>query len=153
MISMRIAALLLSALVGANAQTTLPPGGQTTAGWSDLVERAFPTWCIDANEVRIACPAGTAEGRWSPLYFTKQHSGKDPALGGYPTNFDTRYPFEGGSAFFGQACAGSPHHCSFDFPGSLISCKKCPKITTLSDDGPYGAGHVPPHIALAAVTR
>lgn len=156
MIFARIAVLWLGASV-VSAEDSVPPEGTTTEGWSKLIETAFPTWCINADEERLTnvdkCTDGTPNGRWSPLYFTKRHSGEDPALGGYPTNFDTRYPFEGGSGFFGQAGAGSPHHCAEDFDGSLISSKKCPKIVTDSDDGFYGAGHVPPHISLAAVTK
>jgi len=125
--------------------------------WSDLVETAFPTWCINDAEERIygteMCADETSNGRWTPLYFTKEHGGKDPALGGYPTDIDTRYPFYYGSAFFGQACAGGNAHCPFDFPGDKVNCASCGKIETDHDDGPNGPGHVPPHIGLAAVTR
>ena len=122
----------------------------------DLIERAYPTWCINENEDRIydvdTCEDGTPNGRWSPLYFTKQYSGADPALGGYPGNIDIVYPFEFAAPFLGQACAGTPHMCPEDFPGDEINCKKCPKLKTTDDNGPYGPGHVPPHISLAALS-
>lgn len=127
----------------------LPPLGPGELGWRELVKDAFPTWCIDDDENRI----DGCGGRWDPLYLTKQHGGEDPALGGYPTDIDTRYPFYFGSAFFGQACAGGNAHCSFDFDASKIACNKCGKIVTNNDDGPNGPGHVPPHIGLAALTR
>ncbi len=123
---------------------------------ADLIERAYPTWCIDESENRVydipVCDDGTPNGRWSPLYFTKQHSGADPALGGYPSNIDIVYPFEFAAPFLGQACAGSPHMCGEDFDGTSINCKKCPKVKTMDDNGPYGPGHVPPHISLAALS-
>jgi hypothetical protein len=124
---------------------------------SDLIERAYPTWCIDENENQLTdvqtCADGTPNGRFSPLYFTKQYSGADPALGGYLTNIDINYAFEFAAPYFGQACAGSPHMCPEDFNGSTTNCKKCPKLKTTTDNGPYGPGHVPPHISLAAVSR
>jgi len=123
----------------------------------DLIEKAYPTWCIDDDEKRITdvdtCSDDTPNGRFSPLYFTKKYSGGDPALGGYPTNIDINYAFEFAAPFFGQACAGSPHHCTESFDGSTENCKKCPKIGTDNDNGPYGPGHVPPHIALAATVK
>jgi len=132
-----------------NGDAVLPPIG-------DLIERAYPTWCMDINENRLpdleTCEDGSPNGRWSPLYFNKQHSGADPALGGYPGNLDIAYPFEYAAPYMGQACAGSPHICNEEFDGSSINCKKCPKLTTMDDSGPYGPGHVPPHIALAALS-
>jgi hypothetical protein len=123
----------------------------------DLIEKAYPTWCIDEQENRLldleTCADGTPNGRFSPLYFTKQHSGGDPALGGYPTNIDIHYAFEFAAPYMGQACAGSPHMCDEAFDGTSINCKKCPKLHTADDNGPYGPGHVPPHISLAAVSR
>jgi len=140
-----------------NADGQFGPLPPTSSSWAEVVETAFPTWCIDAAENRLndvaTCADGTTNGRWTPLYFTKQHGGKDPAMGGYPTDLDTRYPFYYGSAFFGQACAGGNAHCSFDFPGDKIQCGSCGKIKTDNDDGPNGPGHVPPHIGLAAITR
>jgi hypothetical protein len=124
---------------------------------SDLIESAYPTWCMDENEDRLydveTCEDGTPNGRFSPLYFTKQHSGADPALGGYPTNIDIHYAFEFAAPYLGQACAGSPHMCDEIFDGTSTNCKKCPKLNTNEDNGPYGPGHVPPHISLAAVSR
>jgi len=144
-LSSPIVLILTSFMVDVRAVRTLPP-------ISDIIETAFPTWCVDAQDKKIDC-VGKADGRWSPLYFTKQHSGGDPALGGYPTNIDIQYAFEYAAPYFGQACAGSPHHCSETFDGSTINCKKCPKINSNKDTDPYGPGHVPPHIALAAVQR
>ena len=146
-------ALLLSPLV----HTTIAQQFGQLPHISDLIEDAYPTWCIDADENRITdvatCVDGTTNGNWSPLYFTKQHSGADPALGGYPSNIDINYAYEFAAPYYGQACAGSPHHCSEDFDGSAESCKICPKLTTTDDHGPYGPGHLPPHIALAATVR
>ena len=125
---------------------------------SDIIEAAYPTWCINASETRITgvdkCKDGTPNGKWSPLYFTKKYSGADPKYGGYPSNIDINYAFEFAAPYYGQACAGSPHHCSEDFDGSTTSCKACLKLTTGTDDrGPYGPGHVPPHISLVAVVK
>lgn len=137
----------------------LPPNHLEDAesAWAAFVESAFPTWCIDEDENRLdsldTCADGTTNGRYDPLYLTKWFGGEDPALGGYPTDVDTRYPFYYASGFFGQACAGGNAHCSFDFDGSKHNCAKCGKIVTDSDDGPNGPGHVPPHIGLAALTR
>jgi len=119
---------------------------------SGLIEDAFPTWCIDEDENRVDCSDGGRNGRFSPLYFTKRYSGADPVKGGYPTNIDIQYAFEFAAPYFGQACAGSPHICREDFDGTKENCKKCPKVKTDTDNGPYGPGHVPPHISLAAVT-
>jgi hypothetical protein len=140
-----------------------PPGLNANASnaetvWADIVEAVFPTWCVDAEENRLDdagefCDDGTTNGRWDPIYLTKWHSGEDPALGGYPTDIDTRYPFYYGSGFFGQACAGGNSHCSFDFDGGKYNCAKCGKIVTYNDEGRNGPGHVPPHIGLAALTR
>jgi len=133
----------------------LADGGQEA--WAAFVEAAFPTWCIDENETRQTeketCDDGTINGRYDPLYLTKWHSGEDPSLGGYPTNLDTRYPFEFASGFFGQSGAGSPHHCPFDFDNANANPKTCPKVIVDNDIGPDGPGHIPPHISLAALTR
>jgi len=138
----------------------LPPNLDTAdsqPSWTAFVAAVFPTWCIDENENRLTdietCADGTPNGRWDPLYLTKWHGGSDPALGGYPTDVDTRYPFYYASAFMGQACAGGNAHCSFDFDGTTHGCQECGKIVTDNDDGPNGPGHVPPHIGLAALTR
>jgi len=145
--------ILLSTLVStANATHLLP-----FPDISDLIERAYPTWCIDSDENRLfdatTCDDGTPNGRFTPLYCSKQFSGGDPALGGYPTNIDINYAFEYAAPYLGQACAGSPHMCDEDFDGSSINCKQCPKLKTSNDSGMYGPGHVPPHIALVALQR
>jgi hypothetical protein len=129
----------------------LPPIG-------DLISDAFPTWCIDEDERRVVdidtCKDGSINGKFTPLYFTKQFSGMDPALGGYPTDIDIQYAFYYAAPFLGQACAGTPHHCTEDFDGTTENCGSCPKVKTDDDDsGPNGPGHIPPHIALAALTR
>lgn len=62
------------------------------------------------------------------------------------------YAFEYASPYFGQARAGSPHHFNETFDGTTMNCKMCPKIVTDNDNGIDGPGHIPPHIALAAVT-
>lgn len=144
-LSSKIVLLLASSTVGVRAARTLLP-------ISEIIEKAFPTWCVNDKDERIDC-VGKPNGKWSPLYFTKEHSGGDPALGGYPTNIDIQYAFEFAAPFFGQACAGSPHHCSETFDGSSINCKKCPKVKSDKDTDPYGPGHVPPHISLAALKR
>jgi hypothetical protein len=124
---------------------------------TDLIETAFPTWCVDASENRVAdvdtCEDGSPNGRFSPLYLTAQYSGGDPALGGYPTNIDIHYAFEFAAPYLGQPCAGGSHHCSETFDGTTLDCSTCPKVTTFSDNEMYGPGHVPPHISLAAATR
>jgi len=122
-----------------------------------LIELAYPTWCIDADETRIydtdKCEDGSPNGKFTPLYLTKQFSGADPKLGGYPTNIDINYAFEYAAPYFGQACAGSPHHCNELFDGTAENCHACPKLNTDDDNGPYGPGHVPPHISYAAVKK
>jgi len=112
---------------------------------ADVMEIAFPTWKVNKNNKRVA-----GGGKWNPYYLTKRWNGLDPDLGGYPTPLDTRYPFEFAAAFKGQPGAGSPHHCPEDAdPNTPV--QSCPKLITDNDDGPYGIGHVPPHIALAVV--
>jgi len=141
---------------------TIGQHGNTEAGrqlaWEEFVKEIFPTWCVDANGERIdegstLCADGSPNGRWTPFYLTKWHGGEDPALGGYPTDIDTGYPFYYGSGFFGQSGAGGNAHCSFEFDGSKNEPGKCGKIVTEDDSGPNGPGHVPPHIGLAALTR
>lgn len=48
----------------------------------DLIESAFPTWCIDETEKRIfgteTCFDGTPNGVFSPRYFSKEFSGLTP---------------------------------------------------------------------------
>lgn len=137
--------------------TTHPIHAATLPDISTLIETAYPTWCINENEQRLTAPTtcadGTPNGRFSPIYLTKQFSGADPALRGYPTPLDIQYVFEYASPYLGQPCAGSPHHCPEDFDGSNEMCKSCPTMVTENDHGPNGPGHVPPHISLAAVTK
>ena len=42
---------------------------------AELIERAYPTWCIDSNENRLTnvdtCADGSPNGRFTPLYFRK----------------------------------------------------------------------------------
>lgn len=127
----------------------LPPIG-------DLISDAFPTWCIDEDERRIfdidTCDDGSINGRFTPLYFSKQFNGMDPDLGGYPTDIDIQYEFYYAAPFLGQPCAGTSHHCPEDFDDEN-NCGSCPKVKTDNDSGPNGPGHIPPHIALAALTR
>lgn len=141
---------------------TIGQHSNTEAGrqlaWEEFVKEIFPTWCVDTNGERIdegsaTCADGSINGRWTPFYLTKWHGGEDPALGGYPTDIDTGYPFYYGSGFFGQSGAGGNAHCSFEFDGSKNEPGKCGKIVTEDDSGPNGPGHVPPHIGLAALTR
>lgn len=157
---MRLPAILLLSgpisLLPKNAASAELP--DILPAFSELLELAYPTWCIDDDETRITnvdtCAADSSpNGKWSPLYLTKQFSGADPSLGGYPTPLDIQYAFEYASPYLGQPCAGSPHHCPEDFDGSSKNCKECPTLTTSDDNGPYGPGHVPPHISLAAVTK
>lgn len=142
-----LAIFLLNVSVRSQNDTILPAIGE-------LIERAYPTWCIDRHEGRlrepVTCADGSPNGRFSPLYFTKQFSGAEPTKGGYPTNIDIQYAFEFAAPFFGQACAGGSHHCDELFDGTTMNCQACPKVVTDDDSGPYGPGHVPPHIALAA---
>mmetsp|Transcript_56110 Transcript_56110/g.63498 ORF Transcript_56110/g.63498 Transcript_56110/m.63498 type:complete len:425 (-) Transcript_56110:82-1356(-) len=125
---------------------------------SSLIELAFPTWCIDENENRLTeletCSDGSPNGIWTPIYLGKRNSSADPALGGYPTPLDTVYPFEEAAPFMGQVGAGTSYHCSKDFDGRNEDYKKgCRTTNTDYDNGPGGPGKIPPHIALAAVTR
>lgn len=123
----------------------------------DMIEIAYPTWCIDESENRIrdveTCADGTPNGRFSPIYFSKENTGGDPDKGGYPTNLDIIYPFEYAAPYYGQACGGSSYHCPETFDGSAINCKKCPKLKTDNDTGPFGPGHVPPHITVASIIK
>ena len=61
-------ALLAAASREARALDPLPP-------ISELIERAYPTWCIDSNENRLTnvntCADGSPNGRFTPLYFRK----------------------------------------------------------------------------------
>jgi hypothetical protein len=151
--------LLPVAVTGQQGEASIFPDQLPFIG--DLISNAFPTWCIDEDERRVydidTCEDGgtrsSINGRFTPLYFSKQFSGMDPALGGYPTDIDIQYAFYYAAPFLGQACAGTPHHCTEDFDGGEENCGSCPKVKTDDDSGPNGPGHIPPHIALAALTR
>jgi len=117
-----------------------------------LMNMAFPMWKVDANGNRIEtkdCSVDSCE--WNPYYITKRYDGLHPDFGGHPTDLDVKYAFFGGSPFLGQPYSGTPHHCSLSSPND-IKAGECPKIKTLTDSGPNGPGHVPPHIALASLT-
>jgi len=117
-----------------------------------LMDEAFPMWKVDANGNRKETKPCTVDScEWNPFYVTKRYSGLHPDFGGHPTDIDVGYPFFGGSPFGGQPYSGTPHHCKKCDPDN-IKVKDCPKIATLSDKGPYGPGHVPPHISLASLT-
>lgn len=151
------ALMMLIGVISPERRATAADLPEVLPSISELIELAYPTWCIDANENRLydvdRCADGSVNGKWNPIYLTKQYSGADPSLGGYPTPLDINYAFEYASPYLGQPCAGSPHHCPEDFDGSTKNCKQCPKVETRVDNGPYGPGHVPPHITLAAVTK
>jgi len=117
-----------------------------------LMNRAFPMWKVDAKGNRIKTKTCTVDScEWNPFYVTKRYDGLHPDYGGHPTDIDVGYAFFGGSPFGGQPYSGTPHHCS-KCDSDEVKAKDCPKIETLSDKGPYGPGHVPPHIALASLT-
>uniref|UniRef100_A0A7S4EMS4 Uncharacterized protein n=1 Tax=Pseudo-nitzschia australis TaxID=44445 RepID=A0A7S4EMS4_9STRA len=145
MLSFATKSLVLGLIAGiapaANAQTCSIVIPEMT----EVMEIAFPTWNVDANNNRIE-----GGGKWNPYYLTKRWNGLDPKLGGYPTPIDTRYPFEFAAPFNGQPGAGSPHHCPKGTTNDT-PVQSCPKLITDNDDGEYGIGHVPPPIALAVV--
>lgn len=117
-----------------------------------LIDAAFPMWEVNEKGGRVekkACKVKSCE--WNPYYITKRYDGDHPDKGGHPTDLDVKYAFYYASPFLGQPFPGTPHHCPIDSPNTVTN-KDCPKLITLSDDGPYLAGHVPPHIALAALT-
>jgi len=126
---------------------------------NDLMNIAFPMWEVDEDGVRIGpdtpdCTPTTCE--WNPYYLTKRYDGLHPDMGGHPTDLDVGYAFYGASPFNGQAFQGSPHHCSKAMYSGADAVNAnppdCPKLETLDDKGPYGPGHVPPHISLASLT-
>ena len=90
--------LLFGSLLPATTRGSAADLPDTLPSLSNLIELAFPTWCIDADENRITdvdtCADGSPNGKWNPIYLTKQYSGADPALGGYPTPLDVHYAFE-----------------------------------------------------------
>lgn len=115
----------------------------------EIMEMAFP--CAQDDE-KMGKQDDDDEVKWQCNYLSKRYNGMDPALGGYPSPLDTRYPFEGVAPWMGQPGAGMPHHCPED-SDPLLNAKTCPKLVTDSDNGIYGAGHIPPHIALRAVSE
>lgn len=130
---------------GSNAGVTIPEIGS-------LINIAFPMWEVNGNGTRVGgspCTVNSCE--WNPYYLTKRYDGLHPQFGGHPTDLDVKYAFFGASPFGGQPYPGTPHHCKAG-DGDSIKAKDCPKLVTLTDTGPYGPGHVPPHIALAALT-
>mmetsp|Transcript_19219 Transcript_19219/g.18460 ORF Transcript_19219/g.18460 Transcript_19219/m.18460 type:complete len:374 (-) Transcript_19219:223-1344(-) len=118
-----------------------------------LMNTAFPMWEIDVNGNRVVTKACTVDScEWNPFYVTKRYDGLHPDFGGHPTDLDVKYPFFGGSPFGGQPYSGTPHHCK-KCDTDDIKAKECPKIVTVTDTGPDGPGHVPPHISLASLVR
>lgn len=118
-----------------------------------LIDKAFPMWEVHTNGDRVETKTCTVEScEWNPHYVTKRYDGFHPDFGGHPTDLDVKYAFFGSSPFGGQPYPGTPHHCDF-LDDYQIKISECPKLDTLTDNGPYGPGHVPPHIALAALTR
>lgn len=117
-----------------------------------LIDKAFPMWNVDKDGNRKKTKPCTVDScEWNPFYVTKRYDGLHPDFGGHPTDIDVGYPFFGASPFGGQPYSGTPHHCK-QCSSDKIKAKDCPKIVTLTDKGPYGPGHVPPHIALASLT-
>lgn len=111
--------------------------------------------CMELPEIgeliKRAFPEDVDGGIWNSNYLTKKWNGMDPALGGYPTPIDTRYPFEAVAPWLGQPGGGTPHHCADNMPADT-QANDCPKLIVNSDNGPFGPGHTPPHIALRAVS-
>mmetsp|Transcript_21210 Transcript_21210/g.24414 ORF Transcript_21210/g.24414 Transcript_21210/m.24414 type:complete len:380 (+) Transcript_21210:72-1211(+) len=119
---------------------------------NSLMNVAFPMWEVDESGNRLETKPCTVEScEWNPFYVTKRYDGLHPDYGGHPTDTDVKYAFYFGSAFGGQPYQGSPHHCPRCAEDS-IKAKDCLKIETTTDKGPYGPGHTPPHISLAALT-
>ena len=119
---------------------------------NSIINLAFPMWEVDGKGKRKKYNECTVDScEWNPFYVTKRYDGLHPDFGGHPTDNDVRYAFFASSPFDGQPYPGTPHHCPLDAPDD-IKAKDCPKIETLSDTDPQGPGHIPPHIALAALT-
>ena len=117
-----------------------------------LMNKAFPMWKVDDKGNRKKTKPCTVDScEWNPFYVTKRYDGLHPDFGGHPTDIDVGYPFFGASPFGGQPYSGTPHHCK-ECDSDQIKAKTCPKIVTLTDKGPSGPGHVPPHISLASLT-
>lgn len=116
----------------------------------ELMAIAFPYWEVDESGEPVNEPQD-GDRLWNPYYLTKRYDGMEMKYGGHPTDIDVKYPFYFGSPFLGQPGAGSPHHCPED-SATDIAVQTCPKVESMNDNGAYGPGHVPPHIALAALT-
>jgi len=117
-----------------------------------LIAQVFNFWDVDDDGNRLETkPCTVSSCEWNPYYLTKRYDGDHPDFGGHPTDLDVQYAFYKGSPFLGQAFAGSPLHCNIN-AGPEVQPPDCPKIKTLEDNGPNGAGFIPPHIALAALT-
>jgi hypothetical protein len=126
-----------------SALNLVEPAASASPGGSDikmLLDKAFPNT--------------TVGGVWNPVYYTKKYNGMDPALGGYPTPIDTRYPFEYNAPWLGQPGAGCPHLCRAN-ADPLTPVQSCPKLHLNEDySWEYGiADHIPPHISLVAVNN
>ena len=119
---------------------------------NSLMDRAFPKWEVDSDGNRLETKSCTVDlCEWNPYFVTKRYNGLHPDLGGHPTDIDVGYHFFGGSPFGGQPYAGTPHHCG-KCDANDKKAKSCHKVETVDDSGPYGPGHVPPHISLASLT-
>jgi len=117
-----------------------------------LMAEVFNFWEVDNEGKRVETKPCTVQScEWNPYYLTKRYDGAHPDYAGHPTDLDVRYAFYAGSPSLGQAFAGSPLHCNID-AGNDVQPPSCPKIETLVDNGIDGVGHIPPHIALAALT-
>lgn len=137
--------LLFTAYVVAASSLAAAQDCPELPGIQALIDLAFPPWNVDENGARIE-----GGGKWTPIYLTKRWDGLDPSMGGHPTDTDTRYPFYYASPFLGQPGGGGNRHCPEDYPVDA-PIQSCSKVITDSDDGEWGPGHIPPHIALASV--
>jgi hypothetical protein len=137
---------------GKSSKSKGPSGTITVPEIGSLIDKAFPMWEVDEDGNRVEDkPCNIDSCEWNPFYITKRYDGLDPKFGGHPTDLDVNYAFFGPSPFGGQPYPGTPHHCKLE-AGDDIKAGDCPKLETLTDKGPFGPGHVPPHIALAALT-
>lgn len=119
----------------------------------ELMDLAFPKWIADNDGNRIEHKACTVDScEWNPFYTTARWDGLHPDFGGGPTDNDVQYPFYASAPFRGQPYGGTSHHCADDAPYD-VKMNDCPKIETLTDDGPQGPGLIPPHISLVSLTR
>ncbi|CAK0823472.1 unnamed protein product [Prorocentrum cordatum] len=115
---------------------------------NSFMDIAWPKWEVDDDCNRLEtkpCSADSCE--WNPCYVTAMYDGLHPDYGGHPTENDVKYYFYAAAPFDGQPYGGTAQHCELDAPDDVKKVD-CPKIETLTDDGPNGPGHIPPHIAL-----